>query len=348
VKVLLAGLGSVGQRHARNLRTILGDDVDLLAYRVRGGGRVLGDLASTATPESALGVRRFGDLEAALRERPDAVFVTNPTALHLGVAQAAAEAGCHLFVEKPLAASWTGVEQLLATVERQRLVTMVGNQLRFHPGLRALRELLRADAIGRLLSVQIEFGEYLPAWHPWEDYRESYAARRDLGGGVLLSQIHDIDYACWLFGLPARVYAVGGHLSSLDVDVEDVASVTLQCRYDGRPLPVHLHMDYLQRPPVRTCRVIGEDGRLLFDERAGTLTRTDVDGRVTEQRVMVERNDLFLAELQHFLACLAGREKPEVDLRAGAETLRVALAARASIERGTPVELANTDAMVER
>lgn len=347
MKILLTGLGSVGQRHARNLRALLGDRVELLAYRARGGGMVPpGD--SPATPEAELGIRRVATLEAGLAERPDAVFVTNPTALHLAVARAAVEAGCHVFIEKPLADAWDGVEDLLAAVDRKGVVAAVGYQLRFHPGLTRLRELLDAGAIGRPLAARLEFGEYLPAWHPWEDYREGYAARRELGGGVLLTQIHDIDYACWLFGTPARVSAVGGHLSDLDVDVEDLVCATLECGRDGRVFPVELRLDYVQRPPVRHCAVLGDNGRVSLDLTAGTLACTDVSGRVISVDVGTPRNQLFVDEVRHFLDCVAGRARPVVDARAGAESLRVALAARASMRRGAPVELSDTIVACER
>jgi predicted dehydrogenase len=347
VRILLVGLGSVGQRHARNLRALLGERVELLAYRARGGGLVP-PADSPATPEAALDIRRVPTLEAGLAEHPDAVFVTNPTALHLPVARAAVDAGCHVFIEKPLADAWDGVEEFVAAVERKGVVAAVGYQLRFHPGLTRLRELLDGGAIGRPLAARLEFGEYLPAWHPWEDYREGYAARRELGGGVLLTQIHDVDYACWLFGPPARVSAVGGHLSDLDVDVEDLVCARLECAREGRVFPVELRLDYVQRPPVRHCAVVGDHGRVALDFTTGTLTCTDVDGRVSSVDVGVPRNQLFVDEVRHFLDCVAGRARAVVDARAGAESLRVALAARASMRRGLPVELSDTIVTCER
>ncbi len=347
MRILLVGLGSVGQRHARNLRALLGNGVELLAYRARGGGIVPpGD--SPATPEAALGIRSVPTLDAGLAERPDAVFVTNPTAFHLPVARAAVERGCHVFIEKPLADSWDGVEDFLAAVDRMGVVAAVGYQLRFHPGLTRLRAMLDANAIGRPLAARLEFGEYLPAWHPWEDYRESYAARHELGGGVLLTQIHDIDYACWLFGAPARVSAVGGHLTDLELDVEDLVCATLECGRDGRMFPVELRLDYVQRPPVRRCAVLGADGRLALDFVAGTLECTDVGGRVSIVDVGFPRDQLFVDEARHFLDCIAGRARPVVDARAGAESLRVALAARASMRRGAPVDVTDTTVACER
>jgi predicted dehydrogenase len=338
VKALFAGLGSIGQRHARNLRTLLGEDVELLAYRVRRSSPVINtDL--TADPdgdvEAALGIRAFDDLEAALAERPETVFVTNPNSLHLDVAVPAARAGCHLFVEKPLADRLDGVDELARLVEEQGLVCLVAYQLRFHPAFRRLQALVGSGELGTILAARVQFGEYLPGWHPYEDYRLMHAARRDQGGGVLLAQIHDLDLAYALFGLPRRVFALGGRRSSLEVDVEDVASVLLDCD----PVAVHVQQDLVQRPPSRTYEVLGEQGTAVWDYHGGDLRVTTPGGEQRESFRGLDRNELFLDELRHFLACVEGRERPLVGLSEGADSLRVALAARRSLETGTIVEL---------
>jgi predicted dehydrogenase len=250
VKALFAGLGSIGQRHLRNLRALRGD-VEVLAYRTRRLQTVVTDqlaVAPGADPEREYGVRVFHELEAAVAERPDVVFVCNPSALHLAVALPAVEAGVHLFLEKPVSHTLDGVADLVAAVEARGVVAAVGCQLRFHPCLRRLRDLLAGGAVGRVVAARVQVGEYLPGWHPYEDYRTGYAARRDLGGGVVLTLVHELDYVYWLFGLPRRLWAVGGQLSRLELDVEDTASVLLEYERDGRPLPVHVQMDYLQRP----------------------------------------------------------------------------------------------------
>jgi predicted dehydrogenase len=213
--------------------------------------------------------------------------------------------------------------------------------MRFHPCLRRLRELLAARVVGRLVSVRILVGEYLPAWHRYEDYRELYAGRRDLGGGVILTQIHELDYLAWLFGQPARVFALGGHLGDLEIDVEDTASLLLECHVEGRPVPVHLHQDYLRRPPARTCEVIGEDGRVEVDFHALAVRVVDAEGRATETTSFAEfdRNDLFVEEMAHFLACVRREAAPHVTVAEGARSLRLALAARESLETGAVVAL---------
>ena len=344
MKILMVGLGGIGQRHLRNLRKLLGKDDVIEAYRVRGLEQTLTDqleIDPGMKLAAAYGLMTFSDLDAAIASRPDAAFICNPTSLHIPVALALAKAGCHLFLEKPLSHTLEGVEELIQTMARQRLVGLVGYQLRFHPCVRQLRSWIQAGRVGRLLAVNAEVGEYLPGWHPYEDFRQMYAARTDLGGGVILSQIHELDYLGWIFGWPQSVYAVGGHLSGLEIDVEDTASLLMRVVREGRDLPVHLHMDYIQRPPTRTCHVLGDQGKVLMDLRAATLTLLDASGQTVEALAwpQLERNTLFLEQTAHFLQCLQGTTLPLTPLEEGLRSLKVALAAKISMGKGQPIAL---------
>ena len=344
MKALVVGLGAIGQRHARNLRTLLGDDLELSALRSRRDGRVVTDglAIGAGHPEDDCNAGVFTDLGAALAARPDIVLVCNPTGMHLPVAFAAVQSGASVFLEKPLSDDLNGVPELEAAAAERGAVVAVGCQLRFHPALTRLKELLDKEVLGRLIAVLVEEGEYLPGWHPYEDYHQSYAARRELGGGVVLTQIHELDYVHWLFGLPQRVFAVGGTLGSLGIEVEDTASALFQHEVDGRHLPVHVHLDYLQRPPRRTCRVVGEEGCVTIDLRAPSLVWTDGAGEIVERDRFAgfDRAQMFVAELADFLACVREQRRPEVDLAHAAATLRLALAVRTSLENGTLEEVA--------
>ena len=344
MKILIVGLGSIGQRHVRNLRSFLGDRLQISTVRSQGSPRVFSDSMHVIQGEDVerkYNIIRFKDLETALADDPTAVFITNPSSLHVSIALAAARRGCHLFVEKPLSHSYESVEELITLAERKNLITLVGYQMRFHPCLQRLQTALQQRQIGQILAARVEVGEYLPGWHPYEDYRASYASQHDLGGGVLLSQIHELDYVYWLFGLPQKIFALGGKLSSLDIDVEDIMSILLECVVDGAPVPVHIHQDYVQRPPSRTCQIIGDQGKILIDFLARSIQIFDTTGTSVESLTFpdFQRNKLFLDELSHFLACLKGKESPRVPLREGAQSLRIALAARQSLETGQVVEM---------
>lgn len=342
----MIGLGGVGQRHLRNLRSMFGAAVEIDAFRVRNRPDVLTD-ALELDPTGDLRERWsiasvFHSLDEALARRPDAVFICNPSSLHVPTALAAARAGCHLFIEKPLSHDEQNVDELIGVAERGNLVGLVGYQLRFHPCLRHVRELLSTGEIGRVLAVRAEVGEYLPSWHRYEDYRQMYAARQDQGGGVVLSQIHEMDYLYWLFGMPRRLFAIGGHLSSLEVDVDDVASTLMEFVIGGKIVPVHLHQDFVQRPGRRTLQVVGDAGKIELDFVGLTVKRYDGNGELAEETSAhgFVRNQLFMDELSHFFACIEGKEVPMVSIRDGAQSLRMALAARESMRTGQIVEFA--------
>ncbi len=344
MKVLFCGLGSIGQRHLRNLRALLGDDVTVLAYRARGSSPVLNanmTVREGATLESSYNLRSFTNLDDALAEQPEIAFITNPNSLHLPIALAAAKAGCHLFIEKPIADRADDVDALLDIVDQKQLVTFVAYQFRFHPALQRIKQLVESGELGQLVAAHIVNGEYLPAWHPYEDYRQTHPARHDLGGGALRIQTHELDYACWLFGLPRRVFAVGGHLSRLEVDVEDSVSLLLQCEPQGRPLPVHIHLDYLQMPPQRLCEIVGDRGKLHFDYYANELVvhRMGETAPSLYRYADFDRNQMFLDEVRHFLACVRGEARPLIDLREGIASLKLSLAAIESLQTQQAVEL---------
>ncbi|HVM67010.1 MAG TPA: Gfo/Idh/MocA family oxidoreductase [Acidimicrobiales bacterium] len=340
-RALVVGLGSIGQRHARNLRALLGSDLVLSALRSSRRDRIVTDglEGGPGDPERDCDGGVFTDLQRALAERPDIVLVCNPTRFHIEVARAAVDAGADVFLEKPVSDTLDGVAALAAAARSRGAVVAVGCQLRFHPALQRLHAVLDSGALGTLVMAHVEEGEYLPGWHPYEDYRTSYAARRDLGGGVVLTQVHELDYVHWLWGFPRRVFAVGGRLSNLDIDVEDTASMLLEHRAGGRPFPVHVHLDYLQRPPRRRCRVVGTDGSAEVDLLAATFTHSGT----TESFPAFDRGQLFVDEMRAFLGAVADRRAPVVGLSHAIGTLQVALAARRSLVSGQVEDLTAAD-----
>lgn len=324
MRILIAGLGAIGQRHARNLRALLGDDLDLLAYRRRRLPHLITESLQrddSCDVEMALGVRSFDDLDRALDERPDAVFVCSPSSHHLEVAQRAADAGCHLFIEKPVSHTLDGLPHLAVTVAQKGLVALVGCQWRFHPLVRQLREGIDGGLFGAIVNGTIDYAEYLPDWHPYEDYRTSYAARAALGGGVVLTQIHDYDLAWWLFGRPVRVTASGGHLSDLEIDVEDTVDAWLQ----GGRVDVHVRQTFASRDRRRVIS-------LAIPGKTVHVDLLNVPG--------YERNQMFVDEVRHFVACVRGEEQAATPLSDGIDVLRVALAVKTSMRSGGTVEVA--------
>jgi predicted dehydrogenase len=320
LKFIIVGLGSIGRRHLRNL-VALGEE-DILLCRTH---------LSTLPDAEVASFPVETDLEEALSHNPDAVIIANPTALHLQVAIPAAQAGCHLFLEKPVAAQYDHhVEVLRKAVADPDIQTLVGFQFRFHPVLSQIKALLASGQIGRTYSFRVHWGEYLPSWHPWEDYRQSYAARKDLGGGVVNTLSHPLDYVRWLFGEVTSLNALTGQVSDLELDVEDLAEITLTF---NKGCIGSVHLDYFQRPPAHWLEINCEKGHIRWDNDSGAATVYFVEGERWENISPpegFERNDLFLAEMRHFIDLVHGEAVSRCSLIEGIRVLELTEAVHGS------------------
>lgn len=342
MKILIAGLGSIGRRHFRNL-IALGEQ-NLVLLRTRKATLPDGELAGYPVET---------DLTEALhKHQPDAVVVANPTSMHLDVAIPAAEAGCHILLEKPVSHSLDRLDVLQTTAEKNGSKILVGFQFRYHPTLNKARELIQSNRLGKILTVHAHWGEYLPQWHPWEDYRQSYAARAELGGGVIVTLTHPLDYVRYLLGEVDSLWSFNSHISPLEVNVEDVAEIGL--RFANGAVG-GVHVNYFQRPPVHRLEVVGTEGTLRWDNADGVLqvyTLPAVFGSFSDNPPApmmetfsppegFERNQLFVAQTRHFLDVVRGESEPICSLEDGLMALRLALAAYESEKTGRSTKLEN-------
>jgi predicted dehydrogenase len=312
MKFLIAGLGSIGRRHLWNLKALGEEDIILL----RSHRSTLPDEELKDYPEET-------DIRSALEHKPDAVIVSNPTALHMQVAVPAAEAGCALFIEKPLAYRNDDLLPLEAALAQHHNKVLTAYQFRFNPGLQKIRELLTQNEIGRGLSFRCHWGEYLPNFHPWEDYRQGYAARKELGGGVVLTLSHPLDYLRWLFGDVRELYALVGKFSDLEVDVEDQAEAILNFE---NGVAGSLHLDYYRRPKRHDLEISGTQGILYWDYSTDQVSLTNSEGEVKTFPAPdgFERNQMYLDEMRHFIEVVKGKVEPCCSYTDGKKALQLA------------------------
>ncbi len=324
---LIVGLGSIGQRHARNLRQL-------------GAGRILAarsGLGQRPVP-AELGLEEFPSLEAALAAGPTLSLVCNPTSLHVPTTQRLLAAGQDVLLEKPLAHNLDGVADLLALAARQQRLLFVAYTLRFHPLVEQTRAWLAEGRLGPVRYVRASVGQYPPAWAPQYDYRQNYAVRQDLGGGCLRTFIHEVDLLLYLLGAPQTVLAMAGHYSTLETDAEDIAEIILgyeQCLGS-------VHIDYVQkgRRHSRYLQIIGEEASLWLDFTQAELTLTGAAGAVEEIKLDdFDFNQLFLDELRHIVDCAETRTPPRANGEAGALGVQCVLAALESSATGRRVDV---------
>ena len=314
MRFLICGVGSIGARHIRNIVELGYSDIILL----RSGKSILPHL------DEFSGYPTYFDIDEALAQKPDICVISNPTSMHIATAIAAAKNGCHLFIEKPLANNLLGIDELEVIVQEKSLKTLVAYQFRYHPHLKLLKKLLiDSSEYGSPIYATAEWSEYLPDWHPWEDYKESYAAKSALGGGVLLTQIHPLNYLNFLFGEICKTHILKHASKSLGIDVDDTADILIEF---ASGVSGHVHVDFIQKPRVHRLKVVTDKGRFEWDCHENSLVFTDMDGEVHDfENNGFERNDMFVAMLSSFISEVNGSESPGFDVTQASREMKILL-----------------------
>lgn len=330
--ILVVGYGSIGRRHFRNLQSLGHDDVRLL----RTSGPRPGAF------ESPPGVKVYHSLADALADGPWLVVVANPTSLHADTAAAALKAGANVLVEKPVAGDMKSARKILAAQKDSPAMVSVAYCFRYHMLYRQLHDAVKGGRLGRVFHAHTWQASYLPSWHPWEDYHASYAARAELGGGVVRTLDHDLDMIRWIMGQPVEVLASAGAMSGIGLEVEDTADMIF--RFAGGT-QASAHVSFGRRDYCRGMWVVGEAGSANLDWNAGTLTITAGD-EVAEKVSLpgdFELGTIYVDMLRDALAGFAASPaSPAIPLADGMAALEMALGALASSENGKSVCLKGT------
>jgi predicted dehydrogenase len=326
---LVIGTGSIARRHMTNLKALFGDRVGCVAA----SGRTV---AAGETPADVV----YADLQQALDDQHVFAVVASPAPLHVRHAAQLLRAGVPVLIEKPLCTSMEQFQQDGAVLWEHRDELDVGYNLRLLSSAQRFKQLIDEERIGRVYRVVVEVGQYLPDWRPNTDYRQNVSARRALGGGVLLELSHELDYLRWVFGEFDSVYCVARNSGALAIDVEDQVDAILQG--SGRLL-ASLHMDFLQRRVTRTCKVVGEQGNLVWDLAANSIRLYSAAGvEVLFEDSGHDRNEMYCAELARFAQVAAGELPPLVGLADAVRTLQLIDALRSAAEIGQVVHLGAT------
>lgn len=297
--ILIIGCGSIGARHAHNARA-LGLDVMLCDPDVVRAEALAAQVGAKVV---------FSNLSDALAQStPDAALVATPSGLHVEAALLLARQGTPMLMEKPLATSLTGLDELLKAIEEKKVVTMMAQSYRFHEGMRALKSMLGAGAVGTVVSAQYVSKEYLPHWHLGRDYRQEYAAQKKLGGGAMFTSMsHTLDFIEWLFGSVADMEGRKERLGDLEMDADDTAEV---CGTTVEGVQFTAHNDYVSKLPMHTLHVVGERGEVLLDLHANLLNK---------KPYAFEQNKRYVDELAYFIELVRrGKSDTTLDVEQGA------------------------------
>lgn len=330
--VLVAGCGSIGTRHVRNLRSM--EDVEVTVC-----DRDPHRLDAIAADGGA--TRLTIDLPAALADKPDAVIICTPTHTHIDLAHQALDAGAHVLIEKPLSHSLDGVRGLAEHARQSGCVVMVGCNMRFHPPVMQMNRWLEAGRIGSLHIARLQYGHYLPNWRAG-DYRQTYSARAQQGGGIMLEAIQMFDLAdAWLEGV-MDVTAYADKLSSLEIEAEDTASVLLRSPHRRH---ASIQIDYLCRERTQQWELVGSEGIIRWTGRGKSPERSIVEcydaSKNTWEKVNSnsDLNLMYVNQWTHFVESMKNHTRPVMGVDRAAEILALVMAAKESAARCTPVYL---------
>lgn len=314
LKVVLIGYGSIGKRHVSNLLKMSKIEIIICTKQ---------KIRNPSTKKIKI-VKSVSD---CIKEKPDIGIVSNESSFHLKIAIKLASAGIDLFVEKPLSNSLSGTKELVSMIKKNNLVTQMGCQLRFHKCLKEIKQLVLNKKLGKIISVRAECGSYLPDWHPSEDYRKSYASRKDLGGGVILTNIHEIDYLYWFFGEITEVFSIAKNSGNLKISVDDLAVGILKFKNN---IIGEIHLDYLQKPENRNCKIVGTKGTLVWESETNLVKFYDNKNKKWSKVFKwsnYDRNQMFKEEIDHFINCVKNRRQSINPIeKDGIITTKIALA----------------------
>src|ERR1700676_680752 len=330
MKALIVGGGSIGKRHLQNLKAL--------------GSVELGLVETDSKRRDAireLGAIEFKDLSDGLHWSPDFAVVSTPSHLHMQQALQVVRYGCDVFVEKPLSHTPDGLAGLSELVERNKLISLVGCNMRFHPGPLKVKELLQEGLLGKILFARIHAGSFFPSWRPGTDYRDNYAAREETGGGCILDGVHEIDLARWYLGEVREVFCIADHLSSLEISTEDVA--VLLCRHSNSAVS-EIHLDYVQRTYERGCHIVGERGSISWNFNSKQVRFCDSNGECTTfpQPADWQLNQMYMDEMRHFLDCVCSRNATTLSIPDAVGVMQIVFAAKASNRQGRMVPVEDT------
>ena len=277
MNVLVVGLGSIAAKHINAIRQI---DREVHIYALR----------SSINAEEKYGVTNLYSFDDVKAIQCDFAIISNPTSEHKKTIDALLALNCPLFIEKPVS-NTIEMQDTITEIKRLGILTYIACNLRFLDSLRYVKKEVSKNK-KRINEVNVYCGSYLPQWRPNIDFRTSYSAKKDMGGGVQFDLIHETDYVYWLFGKPNNVTKILRNVSSLHIDAIDYGNYCLE--YDD--FCVGVTLNYYRRDYKRTMEIVFDDGTWLVVLKENKIISSESEIFKSSQQM----NDTYLEQMQYF------------------------------------------------
>jgi len=306
-KVAIIGLGSIGNRHLLNIVSVLTErDKTFTVDLIRSG--ISKDLDTKVYQY----INKIYNSYDSAPDDYDVIFVTNPTHLHFKTIEYFLSKTKHMFIEKPVFDSVDVSLELLNIKDDS--IYYVACPLRYTDVIQYLKYQCN---LKNVYSVRVICSSYLPEWRPKQDYRNTYSAHKEQGGGVSIDLIHEWDYITYLFGQPQQILNIKGKFSNLEINSDDLSLYI--ARYID--MAVELHLDYFGRKTIREIQIFTDEDTII-----GDLTNSEIrylkSGKVISFKE--QRNDFQRKEIMHFFDITDGRAINDNDIATAIRTLQIA------------------------
>lgn len=303
LKVVIIGLGSIGKKHVNALIQLQGHRFEIYALR--------SNTASAAYPN----VTNIYSLEA-LNITPDFFIVSNPTSLHFKTIKTLVSFGKPILIEKPAVMQLLEADELIRKLAKTNLTTYVGCNLRFLEVLKFIKSYLEENN-PRINEVNIYGGSYMPDWRPQQNFRDIYSANKEMGGGIHLDFIHEIDYLYWLFGAPERTRKILRSQSSLNISAVDYANYS----FLYKNFVASVILNYYRKDRKRCFEIVCDTGTLLIEIEKGVVYFNQKIIFTTKQTIL----DTYQAQMEYFIDCLKNKTQPMNHFAEAFEVLKMCL-----------------------
>jgi len=318
MKVLVIGYGSIGKRHVNNLAKLRKIDQIIVC------SSHIDSFQNHPEKEKLRLVRSLEDLSSMMNNARqfDFAIIANETYKHIETANMLAESGIHLLIEKPISDSVAKAISFKKIAENNNVKIFVAYNFRFIGAIQYIKSQLNSGIIGNLYFAEIEVGQYLPSWRSLSDYRKSYSARKDKGGGVALDLSHEVDYMRYLFGVPVSWKIMKAKVSDLEIDSEDLFKGIY--RFSSGFL-CSVHADYIRHNKKRGINIVGSKGTLECDfvNKYIKIQKNCGEISLIEDAHLFDVDESYKRELNHFIECIEKDRIPQVTLDDGIEVLKL-------------------------
>ncbi len=327
MRVLIVGLGSMGKRRIRNLQHLKVGDI--LGVDPRADRR--------AEAEERYGIRTFAELDGALLTEPDALVVSTPPDLHASYARIALQHKIPVFMEASVVDE--GMKELIALSAARNVLAAPSCTMRFHPSVQKINELIARRTVGPILSFTYHSGQYLPDWHPWEDYRGYYVAKRATGACREIVPF-ELVWLTWVLGDVETISCFRGKVSALEVDIDDTYQLLLRFK---QGILGHMLVDVTSRVPYRTFRLLGDQGVIewtwgekkvrVFSATSSKWTEYREPAGIVEPGYLAAE-DMYIEEMKRYVAAVQGKQAYPYTLEEDRRILALLEAAEQSSSQG--------------